>query len=79
MKACMGVDVKNHVFLTSALAGCEWSASRPGRFTPGERAPATHWIGGRVDPRAGLEDVEERKFLILPGLKLWPLGRPARS
>jgi hypothetical protein len=32
-----------------------------------------------VDPRAGLDDVEERKFLILPGLELRPLGRPARS
>jgi hypothetical protein len=26
-------------FLTSALDGGEWSASRPCRFTPGERAP----------------------------------------
>jgi hypothetical protein len=33
-------------FLTSALDGGEWSASRPYRFTPGERAPGTHWIGG---------------------------------
>jgi hypothetical protein len=32
-----------------------------------------------VDPRVGLEDVEKRKFLILPGLELRPLGRPARS
>jgi hypothetical protein len=30
--------------LTSALDGSEWSASRPGRFTPTERAPGTHWI-----------------------------------
>jgi len=27
--------------LTSALDGGEWSASRPGRFTPRERAPGT--------------------------------------
>jgi hypothetical protein len=27
-----------------------------------------------VDPRAGLNDVEKRKFLILPGLELRPLG-----
>jgi hypothetical protein len=40
--------------LTSVLAGGEWSASRPYRFTPGERAPLTHWTGGYVDPRAGL-------------------------
>jgi hypothetical protein len=30
--------------LISALDGGEWSASRPGRFTPRERAPGTHWI-----------------------------------
>jgi hypothetical protein len=35
----MGVDVYNHVFLTSALVGDEWSASLPCRFTLGERAP----------------------------------------
>jgi hypothetical protein len=66
-------------FLTSALAGGEWSASRPGRFTPGERAPGTHWIWGWVGPRAGLDNLEKRKFLTLPGLELWPLSRPARS
>jgi hypothetical protein len=43
--------------LTSALAGGEWSASHPGRFTPGEIAPGTHWVGGWVDSRAGLDDV----------------------
>jgi hypothetical protein len=31
--------------LTLALDGGEWTASRPGRFTPRERAPGTHWIG----------------------------------
>jgi hypothetical protein len=74
MKAYGGVDVYIHICLTSALAGGEWSASRPG-----ERAPDTHWIGVWVDPRADLDDVEKRKFLTLPGLELRPLGRPARS
>jgi hypothetical protein len=60
-----GVDVLIHIFLTSALAAGEWSDSRPGRFTPN-----THWIGGWVDPRAGLDDLEKRKFLTLPGLEL---------
>jgi hypothetical protein len=32
-----------------------------------------------VGPRAGLDDVEKRKFLTLLGLELRPLGRPARS
>jgi hypothetical protein len=59
MKAYRGVDVEIHVFLTSALAGGEWSISRPGRFTLGEKDPGIHWIGGWVDPRAGLDDVEK--------------------
>jgi hypothetical protein len=61
--------------LTLALAG----ASRPGRFTPGKRDPGTHWIGGWVGPRTGLDDVEKRKFLTLPGPELRPLGRLGRS
>jgi hypothetical protein len=56
-------------------AGGEWSVSRPGRFTPGERTPGTHWIGGWVDPRAHLDNLEERKYLILTALELRPLGR----
>jgi hypothetical protein len=56
-----GVDVYEyiHVFLTSVLVGGEWSASRPCRFTPGERVRGTHCIGGWVDPRASLDDVEK--------------------
>jgi hypothetical protein len=55
MKTYEGVDVKIHIFLTSALAGGEWSALRPSRFTPEEKSPGTHWMGGWVDPRASLE------------------------
>jgi hypothetical protein len=79
MKAYGGVDVLIHIFLTSALVGGEWPSSRPGRCTPGEKDPGSDWIGGWVGPRAGLDDVEKRKFLTLPGLELRPLGRPARS
>jgi hypothetical protein len=32
-----------------------------------------------VDSRAGLDDVEKRKFLTLPGIEIRPLGRPGRS
>jgi hypothetical protein len=78
MKAYGGVDVYIHIFLTSALDGDEWSASHPGRFTPKEIVPGSHWIGGWVGPRSGLENVE-RKFLTLSGLELRPLDRPARS
>jgi hypothetical protein len=45
-----------------ALDGGEWSASRPCRFIPRERAPRTHWIGGWVGPRACLDRVVERKI-----------------
>jgi hypothetical protein len=77
MKAYGGVDAWIQIFLTSALAGGEWLASRPCRFTPGERVPGTHWIGGWVDPGDGLDHVEKRKFLIVPGFELRPFGRPA--
>jgi hypothetical protein len=69
MKTYRGADVFIHVFLTLALVGGEWSASRSGRFTSGDRASGNHCKGGWVDPRAGLEAVE--KILALP--------RPARS
>jgi len=45
-----------HTFLTSALDGDEWLASRPGRFTPG-----THWIGGWLGRKAGLDAVAKKK------------------
>jgi hypothetical protein len=67
MKVYGGVDAQIHIFLTSALVGGEWSA------------PGTHLIGGWVGPRAGLDEVEKRKFLTLPGLELRPLGLPGRS
>jgi hypothetical protein len=69
MKAYGGVDIWIHIFFTSALAGCEWSASRTRLFTPGDKAPGTRWIGGWVDPRAGLDDVEKRQFLTLQELQ----------
>jgi hypothetical protein len=46
---------------------------------PGERAPHTHWVGGWVGPRVGLDEMEKWKFLSLSGLELRPLGHPACS
>jgi hypothetical protein len=71
MKTYRGVDVEIHIFLTSALVGGEWWASRRGGFTPGTYR-VRGWVGG-------LEEVEKRKISRLPGLKLRPLGSPARS
>jgi hypothetical protein len=53
--------------LTSALDGGDWSASRPGRFTPRERTPGTHWIGGWVGRRTVLDAVVKRKFPVPSG------------
>jgi hypothetical protein len=79
MKAYGGVDIQNHVFLTLALVGSEWSASRPCRFTPSERTPSIHWIGGWVGPRASLDGMEKLKFLTLLVLELRLLSCPVHS
>jgi len=55
-----GVETEIHSFLTSALDGGEWSGSRTGRFTPGKINIGTHWIGGWLGPRVGLEAVVKR-------------------
>jgi hypothetical protein len=56
--------------LTSTLHGGEWSASRSGRLTARERAAGTHYTGGSVGPRAGLDAVEKRFTLV-------PIGQEA--
>jgi hypothetical protein len=59
MKAYVGMDVEIHIFLTSALAGGEWSHSRPCRFITGETALGTHYVGGSLDPRVNLDVMEK--------------------
>jgi hypothetical protein len=52
MKTYGGMDVHIHTFSTSELVGVEWLPSRPGRFTPGERAPRFSFdtrLGGPQD------------------------------
>jgi len=48
------MEVSLHSFLTSVLDGEALSLSCSGRFSWGQN-PGTHWIGGWVDPRAGLD------------------------
>jgi hypothetical protein len=41
-------------------------------FTPQPLYPGTYWIRGWMDPRAGLDDMKKRKFLILPDSNSYP-------
>jgi len=38
------VEIQGHAFLTSALYGDEWPASRPGRFTTSTSQSQSTWI-----------------------------------
>jgi hypothetical protein len=58
-------------FLTSVLDGCVVSVTPRPRFTPSENTPRTHWTGGRVGLRAGL-DTENREKNPLPLLGMEP-------
>jgi hypothetical protein len=58
MTAYGGMDALIHILLTLALAGDEWSASIPDRFTPG-----THWIWRLSGPQSLFGRHEEEKIL----------------
>jgi hypothetical protein len=55
--------------LNSALERGEWSASRPRRFSPRERDPDIHWIGGCEPQSRSGRGREEKIFQPLPGLE----------
>jgi hypothetical protein len=86
MKKYGGMDVHIDVLLTSELDAGKWSASRRGSFTPRGIPPpfGTHWIGGCVCPRAGLNAVQERKNSCScpqskPGHPAgWPVALPTK-
>jgi hypothetical protein len=70
MKAYWGAEVYLHAFLSSALDGGEWSALRPGRFTPREMAPCfplNRRVGG-PQSRSGRGGVKKNSQ-PLPGLE----------
>jgi hypothetical protein len=46
---------------------------------PLEKSPSTHWIGGRMDLRAVLDNMEKWQYFTLPGLELRLLGLPTRT
>jgi hypothetical protein len=63
-----------HAFLTSALDGGELSASRLGRFTPGERVPCYPLDRKQGGPQSRLDAAARGKypFLILPRINPLP-------
>jgi len=63
--AYWGAEVWLHAFLTSALDVAEWSASRPGHFTPRESAPQYP-----LDRRLA------KVFWLQKSRGPWPLRRP---
>jgi len=48
------------LILNLGTCGGMWSAWRPGRFVPEERAPSTHWVGGWLGLTVGLDVWEKR-------------------
>ena len=52
--------------MTAALEGGEWSAARPGRTLPPGERPDTHFTGGWVGHRAGLDG---RENLVPTGIR----------
>jgi hypothetical protein len=73
------MEVQLHAFLTSALDGGDWSASRPDLFTAGKRIPGTHWVGGWVGQSADLEAVAKREIPFPAPAGKSKLGCPALS
>jgi hypothetical protein len=68
MKTYWGVEGLLQAFLASALVGGEWSASRPGRFTPRERASPPVAIGykaGWAPEPAWWRRTFEEEFIIM--------------
>jgi hypothetical protein len=49
--------------------GIKWklSASRPCRFTHGDKGPGTHLMVGWAGPRTGVDALEEKKSLANAG------------
>jgi hypothetical protein len=65
LMAWCSVKAQGQLYLYPTLDGGEWSVSHLDRFTHGVRIPGTHWLGGWVGPRAGLDTVTIWNRVIL--------------
>jgi hypothetical protein len=77
MKMYGELDVQIHVFWTSALAGGEWSASRPGHFTPKE-TPTYPFSMRLGEPQNRSERCVEEKDKFASTGSRTPTPRPSR-
>jgi hypothetical protein len=57
----------SYSFLTSELDGVSGQRHAPAELCPGKGSPGTHWIGGWVGPRVGLDTEARGKILCLCG------------
>jgi hypothetical protein len=57
MRAYGGVDVDPRFLDLGTSWRCVVSVT-PRPIYPRANSPGTHWVGGCVDPRAGVDDVE---------------------
>jgi hypothetical protein len=70
----------SYSFLTSVLDGVSGERHTPAALYPQEKTPVTHWTGGWVGPRAGLDTDARGKILLpLPGIEAGSPGHPVRG
>jgi hypothetical protein len=76
----LGRRYSSYSFSTSTLDGVSGQHHAPAALYDGERTPGTHWTGGWVGLRAGLDTGARGNILSpLPGIEPRSPGRPARS
>jgi hypothetical protein len=73
------MEIYFNAFLTSALDGCNWSASRHGGFINGETAPSTNRIGACMGPKPVWTLWRKESLLPLSGIEPQFLGCPSCS
>jgi hypothetical protein len=64
IKVYGGMEVQLQLFSAWSLEGGKWSASFSNSITPRKRVIVTHCIGNWVGPRASLDALEKRQYLI---------------
>jgi hypothetical protein len=67
METCRELEVYFEAFLSLALDGGEWSASRLGRFISRKITHGTQWIRGWVSLRGDLAAVAKREVFATAG------------